>query len=143
MKNKNEITFILDDETIEFIDDLIRYENFRHKIKREGKIVYREDIIKAAIDYFLTDIRNYYKKHIIESKRHLFVPPLQLQNRFKDLMDIKLMKQVELSELTGINKTNLSHILSNKSQPGLDYFIRLWIAFDYPNIEDVLYKKEN
>lgn len=142
MKNQeNKICIVISEETDRFLNDVIKYENFRYRIKREGQLTTKEDIVKAALDHFLKDIGNFYKKHIVESKYHLN-QPIQLKNRFKQFMEEKGIKQKDLSELTGIDKANLSNILNNKSQPGSDYFLRLWVALDYPRVEDIYYREE-
>lgn len=142
MKNQeNKICIIISEETDQFLNDVMKYENFRYRIKREGQLTTKEDIVKAALDHFLKDIGNFYKKHIIESKENLN-QSVALKNRFKQLMEEKGLRQKDLSELTGIDKANLSNILNNKNQPGSDYFLRLWVSLDYPKIEDIFYREE-
>ena len=111
MKNQeNQITITVSKQTMDFIDDLIKYENFRAKYKNEGEIITREDFVKSAIDHVVNDIQSYYKRHIIQSKENL-IQPVNLKNRFKYLLEEKGLKQKDLSELTGIDKANLSNIL--------------------------------
>lgn len=99
-----------------------------------------EDFIKGALWEFLTMIDQHNESAsimgILTDSKH---KNYQIKNRFKEIMKEKKMKQVDLVKLTDINKTNLSQILNNKYAPGLDSFLRIWAALEYPNITDAIY----
>jgi hypothetical protein len=52
------------------------------------------------------------------------------------------LKQKDISEITQIEQANISYIFSNKNQPSLDYFLRLWVFFGCPPLNEVLYREE-
>jgi transcriptional regulator with XRE-family HTH domain len=56
-------------------------------------------------------------------------------------MEQKGMKQVDIANLTQINKGNLSGILSNRIQPSMDYFLRIWLSLGRPSIDECFYRK--
>ncbi len=57
-------------------------------------------------------------------------------------MKERKMIQKELSELTGIDKSNLSIYMNNKSQPSIEFFLRIWHALEYPPLTELLYKEK-
>jgi transcriptional regulator with XRE-family HTH domain len=56
-------------------------------------------------------------------------------------MESKGLRGKDLSELTNIHAGNISIILSNRSQPSLDYFLRIWIALGCPPLNQCLYRE--
>jgi transcriptional regulator with XRE-family HTH domain len=51
--------------------------------------------------------------------------------------------QKMLAEKTNIDPANVSIILNNRSQPSLDYFLRLWIALGCPPINECLSRTDD
>jgi transcriptional regulator with XRE-family HTH domain len=66
-----------------------------------------------------------------------------IKNNIKKLMKERKMTQKELSELTGIDKSNLSIYMNNKSQPSIEFFLRIWHALEYPPLAQLLYKEKS
>lgn len=64
-----------------------------------------------------------------------------IKNNLKKLLKEKKMTQKELSEITGIDKSNLSIYMNNKSQPSIEFFLRIWHALDYPLLNEMLYRE--
>lgn len=142
MKNEEVIfTISVSKETAEFIANVKTYENLKSKFKNGRPLVDEEDIIKAAINSFIKDIRNFYKHQIIIDSTGGLGKPYKLKNRFKEIVKARGIKQLDLSELTRIDRSNISMIFNNRNQPSIDYFLRLWIALDYPPIEEVFYRE--
>ncbi|MDO6657490.1 helix-turn-helix transcriptional regulator [Anaerobacillus sp. 1_MG-2023] len=99
-----------------------------------------EDIIKGAIWEFLSQFEepkqsNSIMAILLDAKNTNYL----IRNNFKSIMREKKMRQVDLVAETDINKTNLSQILNNKYAPGLDSFLRIWAALDFPKITDCIY----
>jgi DNA-binding XRE family transcriptional regulator len=135
------ITVHLEPETINFLHDVAQYENLKSKFKNGRPKIKEEDVIKAAVNYFIKDIRNFYKHQIIRDVSNGIGEPYILKNRIREILKEKNLKQLDLCALTGIDKANISLILNNKHQPSLDLFLRIWVALDYPPIEDIFYRE--
>jgi DNA-binding XRE family transcriptional regulator len=135
------ITVHLEPETINFLHDVAQYENLKSKFKNGRPKIKEEDVIKAAVNYFIKDIRNFYKHQIIRDVSNGIGEPYILKNRIREILKEKDLKQLDLCALTGIDKTNISLIINNKHQPSLDLFLRIWVALDYPPIEDIFHRE--
>jgi DNA-binding Xre family transcriptional regulator len=66
-----------------------------------------------------------------------------IKNNIKKIMKEQKITQKELSEMTGIDKSNLSIYMNNKSQPSIEFFLRIWHALDYPPLTEILYREKN
>lgn len=131
------ISIELKEDIFSFIQNLTIYENTKREIKTKKYKITDEDIIKAAIIHYINDIKNYYKQNVVKSEFE--IKQSKLKNRFKAIMKEKGLIHKNLSLLTGIDKGTLSNILNNKVQPQSEYFLRLWVVLDYPQIEDIFY----
>ena len=65
-----------------------------------------------------------------------------IRNNIKKIMKEKRITQKELSVKTGIDKSNLSIYMNNKSQPSIEFFLRIWHALDYPALNEILYREK-
>ena len=132
------VTIHLKTHTIEKLFKISSYLSLRNN---EEKPV--EYVIKAAIaDYLdvMLPTSGKEKKYI---KSLLFDgPKYVIKNRFKEIMEQKNIKAVQIHRNTDISESNLSQILNNKNQNmTLDSFLRIWIALDCPPIADCLYRE--
>jgi|GEM_PF-6923878 len=66
-----------------------------------------------------------------------------IKNNMKKIMKERKITQKELSEMTGIDKSNLSIYMNNKSQPSIEFFLRIWHALDYPPLNEILYREKS
>ncbi len=66
-----------------------------------------------------------------------------IKNNMKKIMKERKMTQKELSEMTGIDKSNLSIYMNNKSQPSIEFFLRIWHALDYPPLNEILFREKS
>ena len=66
---------------------------------------------------------------------------MKVKNRFKEILQRIGMKQKELAELTGIDNATISFILTNRNQPSIEYFLRIWTVLGCPPVEDVFYRE--
>ncbi|MBX6362157.1 MAG: helix-turn-helix transcriptional regulator [Acidobacterium ailaaui] len=126
-------------DTFNEILNLIGFENFDNKTNDKGLPSNHDitDFISGCVNTYIKQINA-----LAEMVQfHELGKPYQLKNRFKEIFQNKGLKQVQISKMTGIDRSNISMILANKNQPSLDYFIRLWVAADCPPIHEVLYRE--
>jgi DNA-binding Xre family transcriptional regulator len=65
-----------------------------------------------------------------------------IKNNIRKIMKEQKMTQKELAEITGIDKSNLSIYMNNKSQPSIEFFLRIWHALDYPPLNEILFREK-
>lgn len=136
---ENKIVIHLPDETLEDIENLVKYKKYKD-------IVLLSEETDYSIEEFVVGCVNHYLK-ILKDQEDLsgikeLSKPFSLKNNFKEYAERRNMKQKQMSELTGIRPSNLSQIMSNKAQPSLDYFLRIWITLGCPPLNKVLYREE-
>jgi DNA-binding phage protein len=127
-------TIELSEDTIEQINVITTYENVKNTLlKNERSNSFNiEDFISGCVNYYLEQVKTYTNLSSSEGK---------LQNNFKKIMEQKGMKQVDLANLTKIGKGNLSRILSNRIQPSMDYFLRIWLSLGRPPLDECFYRE--
>ncbi|MCQ6281809.1 helix-turn-helix transcriptional regulator [Bacillus sp. EB600] len=158
-------------ENFEKLLSYTNYANVEAKIRKIDVEYTPEDFIKGATMYFINAmlddiepnnpeiIKKLYETLpefvpiLIEATKQLEDSPKQdieqlikcdgaIKNNIKQLMKDRKMTQKELSELTGIDKSNLSIYMNNKSQPSIEFFLRIWHALEYPPLTELLYKEK-
>lgn len=132
----------LSEETARKLDHIVEFKNMEISLEsRNGSTIEPSDIIKAALADYLDLF------YSIDKSSSILGINLQssyvINNRFKKIADRKGMKQVDIINLTGINKTNLSQIFNNVYQPRIDAFIRIWVALECPPLDEVIYLERN
>jgi hypothetical protein len=127
-------------ETYNKILKITDYENLKNEIRNNGRPTDNEiqDFISGCVKTYLDYIENFQKIAGYDD----LGKPFRLRNRFKELMIKRKLKQKDISEITQIEQANISYIFSNKNQPSLDYFLRLWVFFGCPPLNEVLYREE-
>jgi antitoxin component HigA of HigAB toxin-antitoxin module len=128
----------LKEESVKRLSEVAQYETLQRKIRGFDEVVTEEDIVKGAVYDYLNKVYNFNK---IKETNELG-SPYQLKNRFKQIMDEDGLKPKDLEKLTGIPAKNLSRVLNNKSQPSLDYFVRICVALKKYDMFSVLYKEK-
>jgi DNA-binding Xre family transcriptional regulator len=141
MKEMEKVEIHLYKETIEKIKKYTEYENLKNQVKPESN---RSTV--HSVEDFITGCINLYLKEL-ESIENLagmddLGKPFRLRNRFKEIITKRGIKQKELAKMTDIDAGNISIILSNRSQPSLDYFLRIWLVLGCPPIQNVLYRED-
>lgn len=166
------ITVRFKKENFEKLLSYTTYANVEAKIRKLDVEYTPEDFIKGATMYFINAmlddiepnnpeiIKKLYETLpefvpiLIEATQQLEDSPKQdieklirsngtIKNNIKKLMKEHKLTQKELSELTGIDKSNLSIYMNNKSQPSIEYFLRIWHALEYPPLTQLLYKENS
>lgn len=127
-------------ETYNKILKITQYENLKNDIRNNGRP------IDFAIQEFISGCVNTYLNYIEEFQKIAGLDdlgrPFRLKNRFKDLMVKRKLKQKDISEATQIAQANISYIFNNENQASLDYFLRLWVFFGCPPLNEVLYRED-
>lgn len=130
---------LLREETFQQIKELIEVSNIKNKTLHKKKRYYTvEDFVVGCVYYYLDNI----EKEYFTAGYDDLGKPFRLKNRIKEIIDKKGITQARLSEMTGIDPSNISQIVRNKNQPSLDYFLRIWIALGTPPINKILYREK-
>lgn len=130
---------LLKAETVNKIEKITLFKNVSDELFNDGSEHYSiEDFIIGCVYHYIKTIES---KNTISGLSDLG-KPFKLKNRFKEILKEKGISQKQLSDMTQIKAGNISQILNNNNQPSLDYFLRLWIALDYPRIDRCLYREE-
>lgn len=141
MKNEEyvEISVKLKKSTFKEINDYIQYQNLRNDIMNRKKPIdlNMDDFISGCINAYLNKLKNGEELAGLDD----LGKPYRLKNKFKEYINYLGWKQKDLAEKTKIDAGNISIILSNRSQPSLDYFLRIWIAVGCPPMNKVLYRE--
>ena len=99
-----------------------------------------EELINAALYGYFEKIDTIVSFYNID-RRAQKVGESKVKNRFKEILKMIGMKQKELAELTGIDDATISFILSNRNQPSIEYFLRIWTVLGCPPVEDIFYRE--
>jgi DNA-binding XRE family transcriptional regulator len=127
----------VNESTASEIKKLVDYHNMKvdfGELNRDK--IKEEDIIKAAIAEYLNLFSATQKSQSLltinmENNR-------KIQLNIKPILKEKGMKQADLAHITGINKANISDILNHKYLPGLEVFIKIWVALDCPPLNEII-----
>lgn len=137
MANYKKITIFLNEEFYKEINDIIEYRNKRIQFDKENKKV-------SSIEEFITgsaiQMLKWLKNEDSFAGMDDLGKPYRLENSFKKIMQDKGMRSKDLATLTNIHAGNISIILNNRSQPSLDYFLRIWIALGCPPMNECLHR---
>lgn len=137
MGNYKKLTIFLHDDDYKEIEKILHYRNSKiMALSIDKKSRSTEEFIKGCINYYLKQVKNQEELAGIDD----LGKPYRLKNRFKEIMESKGLRGKDLSELTNIHAGNISIVLSNRSQPSLDYFLRIWIALGCPPLDQCLYR---
>ncbi len=139
MVNMIKVEVPLRHETIKRMDEIIVYSKFRKRYTKQDLPESYEDVIKAALYDYFRKIDVLYN-NVISDKKYKLKNNGNLQNRLKEMIKDEGMKQKDICDMTGIDPGSLSNILSNRNQPSMDYFLRIWVVLGCPPIEDVFYR---
>jgi DNA-binding Xre family transcriptional regulator len=127
----------VNESTASEIKKLVDYHNMKVDFgELDRDKINEEDIIKAAIAEYLNLFSATQKSQSLltinmENKG-------EIQLNFKPVLKGKKMKQAELANITGLNKANISDILNHKYLPGLEVFLKIWVALDCPPLNEII-----
>lgn len=139
MKDYVKLEIFLSKNLIEEIHKVVEYRNVKSLIytptNKERSV---EEFVKGATVH---QVRNMQKQNRLSGIEEL-TKPFSIKNKFKEFADFKNITQKMVSEATGIALSNINNIWNNKTQPSLDYFLRLWFVLGCPPFEKILYREE-
>jgi predicted XRE-type DNA-binding protein len=139
LANHVKVSVNLNPETIKQIELMVNYSKVRSKYTKRDLPLTTEDFIKSAINDFL-DKCELIHLNVISEKVVKLSGKGKLKNNIKKFLEDNDLKQKNLCELTGLDPANISYIVSNKGQPSMDYFLRIWVGLDCPPIEELFYR---
>lgn len=141
MSEYEKVEIYVSKETLDRIKAVTQFENGKNLLWKP------ERFSSYEVSDFIVGCVNLYLKQIDKQDRYAGIDdlgkPFRLQNKFKDIAQSQGINQQRMSELTGIDPSNISLIFRNKSQPSLDYFLRIWIALKCPDLNKCLYREES
>lgn len=140
--DKVKYTIELSADTAEKLEKIVEYRNMDLSLNPDDEsFIEPSDVIKAALADYLDLFFS------IEESSSLSGINMQsdyvINNRFKEIVKRIGMRQVDIINLTGISKANISQIFNNMYQPRIDAFLKIWVALDCPPLNEVLYLKKN
>jgi DNA-binding Xre family transcriptional regulator len=142
MGEYKKITIFLNDDLYNDILNIVEYRNKRVLIDNENK---KATTIEEFVTGSVIQVLKWIKNEELSAGFDDLGKPYRLKNNFKQILKQKGWNQKMLSDKASIDPSNISIILANRSQPSLDYFLRIWIALGCPPLTDCLYriKKED
>jgi DNA-binding Xre family transcriptional regulator len=139
MGEYKKITIFLNDDLYQEILKIVEYRNKRIIVDNEDKKATNvEEFVTGSVIQML----KWLKSEELSAGLDDLGKPYRLKNHFKEILKRKGWTQKQLAEKTNIDPANISITLSNRSQPSLDYFLRIWIALGCPPINKCLSRTE-
>jgi len=143
MKKSKVINVEIDMELYDKVKSLIGYCQYNNLILKDDLPTTDNDLINDALYFYFKRIDTITGFYNIDRKALNLEEGMKIKNRFKEILINIGMKQKELSDLVGIDGATLSTIMSNKNQPSMEYFLRIWTVLGCPPIEDVFYREKS
>lgn len=135
-KNYKKITFFLNDEIYDEMMKLLNYRNSRSIALEKDKVRSIEEFVTGSVIHYMKRLKG---QETLAGMDDLG-SPYRLKNKFKEVMKKKGIRVKDLAEMTNIHAGNISIVTTNRSQPSLDYFLRIWIALGCPPLNECLYR---
>lgn len=128
--------------TIEKLEQIVNYINTRSKLLNEpnSQLITIEEMIRGATIREIEKIETFHHQIFYKGDKKLG-GKYTLKNNIKEILKEKNMKQLDLSELTGIDRSNISMIVNNRNQPSADFLFRIWVALDFYPLEQMFYRE--
>lgn len=137
MGDFKKVSFFLHDEMYKEIEKILHYRNSRiMALDLDKKSRSVEEFVKGCVTYYLKQVKGQEQLAGIDE----LGKPYKLKNRFREITERKGLRGKDLAEMTNIHAGNISIVFSNRSQPSLDYFLRIWIALGCPPLNECLYR---
>lgn len=131
--------------TYDDLNSIVYYLNSRHQLRNnenKNSPCTIEEIIKGATIREIDKIKTFHYNVVRKGSKKIG-GKAPLKNRIKDILKELNIKQLDLSEMTGIDRSNISFIVNNRNQPSADYLFRIWVALDFYPLEEMFYREEN
>jgi DNA-binding Xre family transcriptional regulator len=140
MGEYKKVTIFLNDEIYNEILRIVEYRNKRVIVDNEDK---KATTIEEFVTGSVIQVLKWLKAEEVSAGFDDLGKPYRLRNHFKEILKSKGWNQKMLAEKTNIDPSNISIILSNRSQPSIDYFLRIWIALECPQINKCLSRTDD
>ncbi|MGD7047063.1 helix-turn-helix transcriptional regulator [Rossellomorea marisflavi] len=129
----------MSEELISKVKAYVDVENQKNSLWKKERTHYiqESDFIRGIIVDFFDEMES----NTVASGLDDLGRPFRLLNNFKEISIKKGMTQQQVAVQTNIDPGNISHIWRNKTQPSLDYFLRIWICLDCPPLNKCLYRE--
>jgi DNA-binding Xre family transcriptional regulator len=130
--------------TMDKLNSIVNYINSRDQLVNSAKkeTPYTvEEMIKGATVREIEKIETFHYNVVRKGSKKLG-GTAPLKNRLKEILKELNIKQLDLSEMTGIDRSNISFIVNNRNQPSADYLFRIWVALDFYPLEEMFYREE-
>lgn len=138
MEDYKKVTIFLNGNLYKELLDIVEYRNKRILVDNEEK---KATSIEEFVTGSVIQVLKWIKSEDSLAGNDDLGKPYRLKNRFKEIAEKKRIRGKDLSELTNIHQGNISIIFQNRSQPSLDYFLRIWIALGCPPLNECLYRE--
>lgn len=141
-EEKINLTIKVNKQIFDRVNDVVNYRNLALKFENqiEFEVGNVDDFIIGAVKEALNEAElfsyNPSKPELQNQDRR------PIKNSIKFYLQKHKIKQIELSQATGIERGNLSSILNNNITPSLDAFLRIWGALGFPPINEIIYREE-
>lgn len=132
--------------TYDKLDSIVRYFNNREVIvnsERQHEVITIEQMMRGAIVREIEKIETYNHLITYDGKKTLGERGFVVKNRIKQILKERNMRQLDLCELTGIDRSSMSGIVNNNNQPSADYLLRIWVALDFLPIDQIFYREKS
>lgn len=140
-----EVKIRLKRSTMDSLEKIVQYFNMREKIinsERKHDLITVEEMMRGAIVREIEKIETYNHLIVHEESNSILGQKFELKNRLKEVLSEKGMKQLDLCELTGIDRSTISTIVNNRSQPTADSLLRIWVALDFYPLDQLFYREK-
>jgi DNA-binding Xre family transcriptional regulator len=139
MGEYKKITVFLRDDLYQQVLDIVEYRNKRILVDNEDK---KATNVEEFVTGSVIQVLKWLKSEEISAGFDDLGKPYRLRNHFKEIIKRRGWTQKQLADKANIDPSNISIILSNRSQASLDYFLRIWIALDCPPLNECLSRVE-
>jgi len=130
-----EVKIKFSDKEYDEISNLVKWLNTVNKYtkKDDDYIDYIvSDFIKGSARTSVENIKGFSFKHNVGETT-------KIKNNFKQIANERGVRQSEICDALGINKSNLSTIFNNRSQPNIELFFKIWAYLQCPPIHHCIY----
>jgi DNA-binding XRE family transcriptional regulator len=130
--------------TVDKIKKIVEYENSKNQFKEKNRKYRTEvDFVRGSVIKEIEKIETYNHLITYDGDKSLGNRHYELKNRLKEVLKEKGMKQLDICDLTGIDKGTMSMICNNHNQPTADLLLRIWVALDFHPLHEIFYREES
>lgn len=142
MENKVPLCIKLNKENVDKIYKILNYYHTYKEFngKNQWDNITLEEFIQGAVIREIEIIETY--NHINSKGKKLTDRQYPLKNRLKEIMAQRNIKQLDLAEMTGIDRTNINLIVNNRNQPSTEHLLRIHAALGFIPLHEMFYREK-